>query len=86
MSDERWTYWPWRLLAELGNIGPVDPPWPLSLGATPASIKELIGRKCRVVRKGDVLTQEHVPGRVTVFIDDDGRIADIFFESDLPTV
>ncbi|WP_447789403.1 I78 family peptidase inhibitor [Pseudomonas farris] len=65
--------WPW------GDLRPV--PFPLT--SVPVMIKELIGRKCRVLSKGDMVTQEIEPGRVNIFLGDNGRIVDIYLEPDL---
>lgn len=55
-------------------------PWPWSVSDMPTSIKELVGRKVRVVRPGDVITQEYQPGRVTIHITEEHRIGDIKIE------
>ncbi|WP_330113967.1 hypothetical protein SA496_14435 [Pseudomonas sp. JS3066] len=72
--------WPWS------KIGGDDfTPWPASLLAdAPTLIKDLKGRKCRVVCVGDRVDQGSEPGRVTIFLKD-GRIADIVLEPGLPT-
>ena len=66
-------YWPW-------STHPV--PFPLS--NAPVSIKDLIGRKFRVVRQGDVVNQEIDSGRVTIFLSKDNRIEEIYCDPDLP--
>lgn len=43
-------------------------------------LADLIGRKCRVVRPGDMMTQEISPGRVTVHLASDGTIAKVVIE------
>ncbi|WP_124832928.1 I78 family peptidase inhibitor [Burkholderia sp. Bp9031] len=81
-----------------GGPGPVDPPWPVNARAgddrwthwpwsyktAPALIKDLIGRPVRVVKVGDAVTQDVVPGRVTVMVGTDGRIDDILVDASLP--
>jgi peroxiredoxin len=68
--------WPWS-----------DPiPWPLSLTDAPFTIKDLIGRKCRVVKFGDAVTEEYEPGRVTFLLDQEGRIANVYFEQEKPKI
>jgi hypothetical protein len=62
-----------------------DRPVPFPLSSAPTTIKELVGRKCRVVRRGDLVTQEVEPGRVTIALSDNGRIEDVYFEPDLPS-
>lgn len=80
MSDDRWIPWPWSK----GRGDEPIVPWPSSLASVPTTIKDLIGRKCRVVQYGDAVTQEYESGRITIFLNEDGRIADIFFEQDRP--
>lgn len=49
---------------------------------TPPSIKVLVGRTLRVIEHGHVATQEVVPGRVTIYKTQDGRILSISIEAD----
>lgn len=71
-----------------GGSGGGDVPWPwaLSLSVAPTTIKDLVGKKCRVVGKGDAVTQEYEPSRVTLFLDEEGRIVDVYFEPELPVI
>jgi|LakWasMeta1_LOW4_FD_contig_21_3021362_length_293_multi_7_in_0_out_0_1 hypothetical protein len=59
-------------------------PWPWSLVNAPVSVKDLVGRPCRVVRPGDAVTQELLPGRITIYLDDQSKISDICFEPERP--
>ena len=59
-------------------------PWPWSVKTIPNSIKDLIGRKVRIVSSGDAVTMEYQPGRVTIYVTEDKRINDIQIESDKP--
>ena len=47
---------------------------------TPTLIQDLIGRRVRVVKPGDLITLELVPGRVTIHLTDDHRIEKIIIE------
>lgn len=64
-----------------GGGGGGDVPWPWAL-----SLSDLVGKKCRVVRKGDVVNQEYEQSRVTLFLDEEGRIVDVHFEPELPVI
>lgn len=64
--------WPWS------DTRPV--PFPLS--GIPMTIKELIGRKCQVVRVGDSVTQEIEPGRITILLNEHGRILNLYLDPD----
>lgn len=73
-----------------GGDGGGDVPWPwdyrpvpFPLSNAPISIKDLIGRACRVVRQGDVVTQEIEPGRVTIFLSESGRIEEVYCDPEL---
>jgi hypothetical protein len=69
--------WPWK----------DNRPVPFPLSGIPMTIKDLIGRKCRLVRYGDSTTADIEPGRITVFLNEDGRIQDIYLDpetSDVP--
>ena len=48
----------------------------------PLSIRDLVGRVLRVVGNGNVVTQEYVAGRVTIYKTEDGRIGSISVEVD----
>jgi hypothetical protein len=72
--------WPWGK-----KSGDDFTPWPLSKSWIPSGIKELIGRKVRLIKPGDKQPQDYEAGRVTFLVDDQGRIKNVFFEKDLPT-
>lgn len=73
----------WPSEEEMSGPGDDRPvPWPWTLKYSVWALKDLIGRKARVSR-GPV-TQEIVPGRVTVIIDDEDRIVNIYVDPDLP--
>ncbi len=73
---------PFPLETESGDDRWVHVPW--SYKSTPALIRDLIGHPFRAVKVGDAVTQEIVPGRVTVVVRDDGRIDDIWIDPPLP--
>ncbi|WP_143010670.1 hypothetical protein [Cupriavidus necator] len=77
------TPWPFA-----GSGGGTDnpSPWLQSFSQTPALIRELMGRPLRIIEYPDHATADKVPGRVTIFRDQESRIADIWVEADLPTV
>ena len=54
--------------------------FPWSVKEMPLTLTGLIGRKVRIVRSGDVVTQDFKRGRVTIFISDAHRIEDIKIE------
>ena len=72
------------------NSGGGDAPWPwgssVPLSGLPSVVKDLIGKKCRIVNKGDAVTMDYVAGRVTLFLDANSRIADITFEPERDSV
>ena len=39
--------------------------------------KELTGRKCRVIRPGDLVTQDYMPARVNIHLDKESVITDV---------
>jgi hypothetical protein len=59
--------WPWKLSEQV----PAD---------VPLTIRELVGRPLRVVKFGDVVTQEYIPGRVTIYLSERGLVADVAVE------
>jgi len=69
--------WPWSK-----DTRPV--PFPL-LG-TPVLIKDLKGRKCRIITFGNKVPQDRDPGRVTIFLSEENRIEQIYLEPDLPEI
>lgn len=75
--------WPWSLIQ--GGPGDDPTPFPMSLKAVPVMIRDLVGRQLRVVRFGDAVTQDVMPGRVSIFLGEDGCVADIWVEPELPT-
>lgn len=59
--------WPWKLSEQL----PTE---------VPLTIRDLIGRPLRVVKFGDVVTQEYIPGRVTIYLSERSLVADVAVE------
>lgn len=59
-------------------------PWSLDKlpKGVPLSIRDLTGRILRVVEHGNVVTQQYVAGRVTIYKTADGRIRTIEVEAD----
>jgi hypothetical protein len=55
-------------------------PVPFPLSGIPVTVKDLIGRKCRLVLYGDSVTADNEPGRITMFLNADGRIQDIYLD------
>ena len=53
--------------------------FPLSVALVPERIKDLIGRPCRFIRPGDVVTTDYNPARVNIYVAEDSRIVDIRF-------
>lgn len=53
--------------------------FPLSVASVPERIKDLIGRPCRFIRPGDVVTFDFNPARVNIYVDEKSRIVDIRF-------
>jgi hypothetical protein len=47
----------------------------------PLSLRDLVGRRLRVVRPGDKVKMDLVPGRVTIHLDEESRATDIVVES-----
>jgi hypothetical protein len=54
--------------------------WPWSLIDMPVTIKDLIGRKVRVVRADDVVAADFEPGRITILVSENHEIEDIKIE------
>ncbi|MEQ1096033.1 hypothetical protein [Acinetobacter johnsonii] len=62
-------------------------PWPtlsLLLKNDLVLIKQLLGRKVRIVYPEDRITEEYQPGRITIYITEEHLISDIKSESDIP--
>lgn len=59
--------------------------WPWSTDrlpkGVPLSIRDIAGRVLRVVKYGQTVTGEHIPGRVTIYKTKDGRIESILIEA-----
>lgn len=65
--------------------GPIVP-WPtLLLKNEVVLIKQLLGRKIRIVYPNDSITEEYQSGRVTIYITENHLINDIKIESDTLT-
>ncbi|RAS34069.1 hypothetical protein SAMN02745903_00192 [Pseudomonas sp. URMO17WK12:I5] len=60
-------------------------PWPISKALGPAVLSDLIGSKCRLVHLSDRVTEDIVPGRITILVDDKDRIIEIYKDPSLPT-
>jgi hypothetical protein len=76
--------WPWMINLD----GGVDAlPW--SVHAVPRDVplllREIIGRKVRVVPFGSDVTQEIQPGRVTIYLNEQGRAFDVQVDPGLDT-
>lgn len=56
--------------------------WPWSYPTTYDVGQAFIGRKIRFVQHDGVLTEDFVPGRITVFLTADQRVEDVKFEAD----
>lgn len=72
MSDTRPIPWPWK-----GEQSPT------ALSDAPVLIRDLFGRKCRIIAFGDktpldILDIEH--GRISIFLNENSRIQEIFIE------
>jgi hypothetical protein len=52
-------------------------PFPLSVNSVPQTVKDLIGRQCRVIKSGDPITMDYNPNRVNIILDEKSRIKDI---------
>lgn len=72
--------WPWAEVA-----GDDWTPWPMSRPGSPTAIKELLERKVRVISIGDEAPTGNEEGRVTLLLNDEGRIVNVFFEGKRPT-
>ncbi|MDF9893407.1 UNVERIFIED_ORG: hypothetical protein OKW25_002554 [Pseudomonas vranovensis] len=59
-------------------------PWPISRALGSKVVNELVGKKCRIVKAGDSVNPKVEPGRITIFLDDDDRIKEIYREDPLP--
>ena len=70
---------PWSMNTEGGGDA-----WPWSVKqmpeSTPVSLRDIIGHTVRVVRLGDLVTQDFKPGRITIYLDNKGRAADVVVE------
>ncbi|MNP19042.1 hypothetical protein D3C76_1115520 [compost metagenome] len=60
-------------------------PWPISRKLGADAVRALIGHKCRMVRIGEQVTGEIEPGRITILLDEHGRIQEIYKDPELPT-
>ncbi len=63
----------------MSNDGDSSVPFPWSVQEIPMSIKELIGRPCRVIRPDTLVTEDYKPERVNIHLGEDSRILDIKF-------
>lgn len=53
--------------------------FPLSVNNVPQTIKDLIGRQCRVIKLGGSITMDYNPNRVNIILDEKSHIKDISF-------
>jgi len=70
--------WPWS------TKGDDWTPWPISRVIGLTALSELIGHTCRFVRLTDHVTEDIVPGRVTILLDDQDRIIEIYKDPNFP--
>jgi Peptidase inhibitor I78 family len=74
---------PWTLTPAAGAVATIPPHVAmansLSIADKPSTIKELIGHPLRVIRPGDAVTFDYMPGRVNIVVDDHNIIQDIGF-------
>jgi Peptidase inhibitor I78 family. len=68
--------WGWGGDAEAGDAAP----WRLAQQGFPVTAKDLVGRPVRFVKVGYAVTQDFVPGRVTIVFSEAQRIVDILVE------
>lgn len=61
--------WPWSLIKNLRDD-------------IPLTLRDLIGRPVRILKKDAVHTMEYVSRRVTFVIDDTGTVVDVTIEAD----
>jgi hypothetical protein len=57
--------------------------WTLSTDlpkSLPLTLRDLLGRRIRVVPHGGFITLEFIPGRVTVYLDEAGFVKDVVVE------
>lgn len=55
-------------------------PWPWSVKDLPMTVKDLIGRKCRIAHTGEAMAHEKSPGLITIYLDKEDKITDIVIE------
>lgn len=60
-------------------------PRPISKDLGPAVLSDLIGSKCRLVHLSDHVTEVIEAGRITILVDDQDRIIEIYKDPSLPT-
>jgi hypothetical protein len=62
--------------------------WPWSVNNlpndVPLTLRDLVGRPIRVLKKGAPHTMEYVSRRVTFYTDDNGLVVDVMVEETLP--
>lgn len=71
----------------MSDSGPIFP-WPLDdnrpvpfpLSGMPTTIKDLVGKNCRVVTEGDTVMPDFVPGSITIYLDSKQRIREIYVD------
>lgn len=72
--------WPWRSGMVSRNAGIRSLPIPVHPEVLAFLLGDLVGRKLRV-SPGPVATESE-PGRVTILVDQEGRIADMWIDPD----
>lgn len=86
MRDNRPVPWPWNL--DISKILDDEEQniivWPLSVSTERQMASDLIGKKCQIYRTGDELIKDIVEGRVTICLDESGKLIDIFEEMQRP--
>jgi hypothetical protein len=82
---EDWAQAPYAALAATGASRADGGGQPRALatrgggGSDPTAIAELFGRRCRCYTQGDALTQDYLPERVNIGLNQRGRIVEIWF-------
>jgi hypothetical protein len=64
----------------LRDPGDAWPMHPISVKNIPFTIKDLIGHPLRVAKIGDVVTDDYIPGRVTIWVSEQHVIDDVIIE------
>lgn len=87
MNDNRPVPWPWaesikeKIITE--TIEGNELLWPRPVSRRRVLGRDLIGNTCQIYRIGDPLIQNIVEGRITICLDEDGKVIDVFEEATL---